>query len=211
MIINGFLVVRKPHACFREIKGRGKIFYSVSIGSKTYEGVERLQWETISNMFLDNNLHSSEHEFYKLIDFGSSHGLKVISNFEDAFKILSLSNRTSDDNEIIAVYSKQLSELYPPQKPKNLEGDLAGMDVWCDGYGSLIFEGYFRKPGMFEGISSQLNSSGLFDIEKAAYEYIDTYQAVSSTSNSLEQIGDLDIEVIRVWRLHVKNQEPSTV
>ncbi len=199
-LANGLLVVRKPLACFKEIQGRGRVYYSACVGSTHYQGVERLQWESISNLFINDRLSSSEIDLYGKINFGTTHGLKIVTSLEDAYRILLLSNIGNEDNEIIAIFSNRLSNIYEPQE-FNICGDYMGIDPWCDGYGSMLQEGYFKKPELFDEFSKLINSNGLFDSELLAKDYVKSYKLISSNENTLESMNEESIELVKLWRV----------
>ena len=77
--------------------------------------------------------------------------IKVMRDINKASRLLDFSNKDNVINELVAIHSS-LVETNNYHFNTYLNIEWTGIDIYCHGYGSLIREGLFSKPHIFETI-----------------------------------------------------------
>jgi len=183
------MVVRKPDMNFDK-EGRGSFLpYPPKIGDLYYSGVDRMPWFELDEDYFSGVLPSQLVQFRKEMR-RSNQGisdLTLSSDFSKVESVLEYSNRNRALNELIALKSDAL-ERTKGSFFCDIEIKWLGIDVYCQGYGSLIREGIFKKPDSFSSYANGLNKHGLFDINSMFIDIYTEYYIKNSKDFELEEI-----------------------
>ena len=202
--ICGYVVLRKPMFNFDE-NGRGAFNKTAPcIRDTYYSGVSRMAWFDLDEYYFDGMLPQDLIKLRDKIinenqDFSD---IIILRDLQDTKDILCFSNQEDDKNELCAVFSESLA------KQKGVIefcSDIVwlGIDVYCQGYGSLIEHGVFTNPDLFSEFCMHLNNNGLFDMGSThVNKYIEKYIEFSKSNNieSVYEVIDL-IDIISVARV----------
>lgn len=202
-LVSGYIVLRKPEFNFDEL-GRGAYSpYPPRIGDQFYGGVDRMQWFELDEDYYNQSLPNTLIELRKRtfsVDQQSS-DVKLLHTLDDAKEVLAHANSTTCQNELVAVVAEQSSNLSGNNDSMSI-GDALGCDIYCDGYGSLIREGVFSKPDLFEGYIDKLNLNGLFDCgDDVISQYIAHYH-LKSLENEVEK-PEGPVKKVQLFRINL--------
>ncbi len=145
--ILGYMVLRKPEYNFDEL-GRGAYLpYAPKVGAIYYGGIDRMEWfdidEDYYNDVLPNDLLRLRDS---VMESSRQCGFNVCACLKGAKKMLAYSNKDHNRNDLVAIvlHDKRVDIINAV-----FDGELIGCDLCCDGFGSLIREGIFNKPELF--------------------------------------------------------------
>ncbi len=185
-------------------EGRGAFLPNApKIDELYYGGVDRMPWFELDEGFFSKTLPAQLTQFRKEIRTSNpdSSDFKLLFDLSKVVSIFEYSNQHDDINEIIVLQSDAL------RKTKGVfdcdsEIKWLGIDVYCQGYGSLIREGIFKKPGVFSSFRNMINEFGLFHLDNDNIgNYIQHYFK-SSKEHNLEEIPPSgDIDIIKLGRI----------
>jgi hypothetical protein len=180
--IQGYLILRKPECNF-DVLGRGAFLKQPpQILNIHYAGVDRMQWFDLDEHYYSNTLPSNLAEIRAKI-FNQSDNprdIRTLDSLEDCQLLLDFSNQDGVLNEIIAISCPQIeSKNYSSSEIEMC----IGTDIYFDGFGSMIHQGIFTKPEMFQDIIPYLNEYGLFQPNSIEInKYISKYTEISLKS-----------------------------
>lgn len=200
----GYMVVRLPAENF-DPEGRGAFSAKVPIFNGIYYGgLDRLPWFDIDEAYysgrLPIDLRCIRRSLKEInLDFS---GIDLLKSLSEARQMLDYSNRESQKNEIITVYSEMLRELKGAIK---LESSVnwIGCDIINLGHSSLLHDGIFSNAELFMDFQDALNENGLIRDETTAKEYIMRYCQLAE-QGLVEEIIDEPYGVDCVWVACIK-------
>ena len=206
--ICGFMVVRKPQMNYDKV-GRGAFLpYPPQIEGLYYGGVDRMPWFEIDEDYFSGVLPEHFIQFRKDLQKKNKdrHDLELTPDASRAVSVLGYSNKNAELNEVIALWSDELERTKGCFFCEH-EIEWIGIDIYCQGYGSLIREGIFRKLEVFSLFVSYLNAHGLFQIaNEMICDYIEFFIRVCK-ENRLEEIeretASLDIISVGILNIDV--------
>ena len=197
----GYLVVRKPSDNF-DPQGRGGFSDKApKLNDVYYAGIDRMPWFDLDEEYYANTLSTDIAAIRNKIrktdtDFT---GIKVCADFKDAEHILNYVNRSVSEfrNEIISISSKSLNRSKGIVE-SNKTIIWYGYDIVALGNSSILIEGLFTRPDIFENYIKKLNCHGLFDDLSVFDEYVAFYKAQAALGTVIELIED-PYPVEAVW------------
>jgi len=129
--------------------------------------------------------------------------LPLIKDYDNALKVLEYSNNKEDDlNELAVINSDVLSSVKGTIDFYQKEIEWLGYDLFPFGGTSLILDGFFFKPDLFNKWVGELNKNGLFSQTDKMQEYIEEY-LVYAKDNIVENynLTELNFDAVRVGRV----------
>lgn len=160
-----------------------EIFIKSESFYKKYLGIDRCPWMIVDEKCYGNGLPESilrlRREMFdsniKGVSFGLVGSIDELSVFCKSYE-----KHEKKKSQIVAIGF--LEEVC------NLSGDggfdeIIGVDVYVDGYGSLINLGAVARPEIFAEHINKLNSNGLFCSGGQAKNYVDFYLSVAKKEN----------------------------
>lgn len=203
IICNGLMVVRLP-------KWNGGLLVSgrdpvdpPQIRELEYWGVQRRPWEEIDREFYSSHsLPPSVAQMRRVIDASSADttGLELCVSLDDAVTMLRYSNRAKAFNELIAVHADWLRDLKGEMLIDRGTIEWLGYDIVASGSWSLIADGAFRRPVLFEGWVERLNRFGLLSDPTDWLTYATFYQTVAAQGPVEPVPEDYPIGPLRIGR-----------
>lgn len=136
----------------------------------------------------EQKLHFADHVLVKKLDL--------------ARRVLEFSNRDNNHNEIISIYADRFAKYIEPWKlPENSMN--LGVDVYQDGFGSLIREGVFNRPDLFSRFVGELNENGIFQDDKNFLEGYCYFYRATQEKHDIENFpfDELPVDIIHVYRM----------
>ena len=201
--ICGFMVVRKPKMNFDK-EGRGAFLsHAPNIDGLYYGGVDRMPWFEIDEDYFSGILPKQLIELRKELRKTNqdTSDLKLLFDLSLVNSVIEYSNKKIEINEIIVLRSSGLERTKGSFICDN-EIEWHGIDIHCQGYGSLLREGIFSKPEVFSTFINAINEHGLFNEDsKLINYYIEHYINISKAHN-LEKI---DRNIAALDRIEVGN------
>ena len=197
--ISGFMVVRLPKLNTASIASTQNKIVIPKQGHSYYCGLDRMSWKDLDDAYYDNQLPSDLIKIWGKKDFIRSivADMELLSDIDDARKVLSFCNRDELQNEIIAV-NVPCVEREPIKSSYALNMTWLGYDIFSIGEFSLLLSGIYKYPNAFNNI--KLNEYGLLDNSEAAQLYIAEY--FNKVKRGIcENIGG-PVEIIRVARVY---------
>ena len=174
-------------------EGRGAYLpYAPKINETYYGGVDRMPWFEIDEDFFSGELPKQLIQLRKDIRQSNrdNNDIKLLFDLQQAIAVLDYSNKNDERNELVAVKSDVLEQT---KGTMNCDADIkwVGIDIYCQGYGSLIREGIFKAPEAFSSFKREINNFGLIGIDSDRTDkYVEEYINNASAYN-LEEI-DID-------------------
>ena len=166
------MVIRKPRDAYV-----GRLSGRRSVGTRHYGGVGRPQWFGLNKY---NRSRTRPQAIADLVEEiydsnGADWNLLVSRDLEKTKKLLAFANAEGPFNEICAVYSDQLAAA-----KGTFDSPVAvswlGVDPFVGGYGSLLEQGFFTHPLLFESFDADVNAFGLLDADRyRVEEYVNQY------------------------------------
>lgn len=177
--ISGFMIVRLPNANF-DAAGRGA-FPSTPprLGHIFYGGIDRMPWFDVDEALYDETLPPRLRGLRRQLESNDFTGLDLATDLDDLKEMLAFSNRQHTRNEVVALHSAVLAQVKPTFDFPFGDIEWLGFDVAPLGNFSLLLEGLFAHPSLFERHLSALNPFGLLSTEEEVANYVDTYRALS--------------------------------
>ena len=207
--ICGYEVARKPAWNYHhDASGNfGRYPKYPKLNGRDYGGVDRMEWFDWEEAFYAKTLTE---EFLPVWQRFQSNKLEfanhcVVDDLEIAKRVLEFSNRDHAYNEIIAIYADRFAEGRIPVFDAPRTSVHLGVDVFQDGFGSLIREGVFNRPDLFPDFVAKINENGLFDNDgHTANEYMDKYKTIQEGQNIEQFIFDSPrsfVDFTQVYRI----------
>jgi hypothetical protein len=201
--INGYLVVRKSLENFDSRETGPHLNHAPRIGELVYMGVDRMPWADVSDAFYSKRLPEALSKHFRVLQENKDDlsGLNLTCDIDVGLEMLRYANRVEQKNEIIAVRSRQLSEIQGSLQT-NAEIEWLGYDVFVFGGWSLLKDGVFLKPLIFRGWERRLNDYGLLPNENLLSGYLCDYESAVK-KDEVEEIPHKEsvIEAIEVGRI----------
>ncbi len=197
----GFMVVRRPACNFEPESGGSYSKVPPQVDGIYYGGIDRMPWFDVDEAINNGSLPGSLREIHDTGVGKDFTGMVLLRDPEDVRKLLEFSNRLEDRNEMVAVYSEILASLRGTVRVEPSTVEWLGYDVAPLGEFSLLYEGLFVAPSVFEEFRGELNSFGLFESTFVAERYIAKYRLLAE-QEVVEPFGDepYEVEPIRVGR-----------
>lgn len=192
-MISGYIVVRKTDGLNVFVNER-----PLSVEGIFYHGFERDSFCDISSLYLDKKLSNPYLDYY-LEARANDDGYigPYCKSYFSASLLLEYSNRLSGSmNEIIAFEMENKEKFFYKEKMSFI-----GVDILFFA-GSLLYEGVFLHPELFEKYIKRITNHGLFpEDEKLIQEYIDDYCILSESHfDILEPATKNDIKgIVKIW------------
>lgn len=176
-----YVVLRKCALNF-DARARGAFLSSPPcLNNKYYAGIDRMPWFDLDEKYYSGALSKEVREELEKIHRNiSNYGLPVSNELNLATMLLELSNQDSDANELVFLCKR--GEKLPSISGFELS-DL-GVDLYVDGYGSIIRNGFFshNDSELIKVYEQHLNPSGIFNNndEGIIEQYVKAYKQSES-------------------------------
>ena len=175
-----YLIARLPEYNFDELR-RGAFVEDcpAPVDGKGYRGIDRMPWFDFYEAHLQDLLESAEDR--SLFSAWSKSkrvcGISVIDKLSDAQKILEVCNRIFGcRNEIVQIREISKDEIL---SNKPIDFEFIGIEVYVDGYGSMIRSGVFEHMEYFREYIPNLTNSGLLDNFDTVLDYARRYYGLA--------------------------------
>lgn len=198
----GFSVVRLPSRAFDDAQ-RGAFAGSVpDLDGVYYGGFDRMPWFDIDELILTDLLPTELRHLRTNTRAPNFSGIDLARKLPDAERLLSASNHISERNEIVAVYSDSLAQLLGTTDVDSTQFEWLGFDVAALGHSSLLLEGIFANPLLFDELRASINSNGLLSNENDVDRYLRAYRSLAAESE-VEPLFEepYPVEAIRIARV----------
>lgn len=178
--ICGFTVVRLPHLNY-DAQGRGAYASSPPFVGGVYYGGLRMPWFDLTEDVDRDGGRSEALTLWQHIQSENTDcsGIVLERKFEVAEKALRESNREAVRNEIVAIGSSELA-AYKGSISTGCRIHWRGYDIILEGHFSLLENGLFVAPDIFERSRRRLNEHGLLRRSEHALELAREYQETAS-------------------------------
>jgi hypothetical protein len=200
----GYAVVRLPSHNYDEA-GRGGFNLSPPrLGHVYYEGVMRMAWFDVDEAYYAGTLPAELRILREAAKepFNFT-GLDLVADIQHARELLAFSNRDHKQNEIMAVFSEVLTSIYGTFTLAANELEWLGWDAALLGSYSLLEDGLFWKPQLFEEHRQALNLRGLFPSAEVARGYVAAYRPLADKGVLDEPLVEepYPVDAVRVGHL----------
>lgn len=175
------------------------------VGSVTYSGYERMEWEDVEVEHYEGTLPDDISELFNDLrgqDHNKRywHGFTLSLDLSVAQTLLQYSNRHETLSEIVAIYSPGLAAITGVTEIDPSSIDWLGYDIGGWGLWSLLRGGYFARPSLFSEWEAFINSHGLFASTSKVEDYIRAYDLLGA-QNLVEPRLDVPVEVFEIGRV----------
>lgn len=147
-------------------------------------------WEDFDTLHYAGSLPKEMESIYQELErtAGMQQGLRTLENRAKAERVLQYVNNTDEKNEIIFIESLRDDDIRGDRlRVKDMK--FLGIDIYVNGFGSMIREGIFRDEEIFSKFLIDLNRNGLFDDLETAEGYRSFYE-LESKVDKLESFPD---------------------
>ena len=137
-------------------------------------------WEDADVKHYAGSLPKEMESIYQELErtIGEQQGLRTLKYRDKAEKILRHINNTDEKNEMIFIESESSNvEINEKSHMKTLA--FLGMDIYENGFGSMIREGIFKDADIFSKFINSLNANGLFSDLETVERYKSFYESES--------------------------------
>jgi hypothetical protein len=211
MTINGLTVVRRPHLNYL-VPQRDII---PCVNDVYYAGVDRQRWADV----FDEDFYARKSPT-QVIRFASSlrarnndfTGIDLCQDEGTAIEMLDYANRTSNNNELIAVRSSSLTASKGTLE-SGLPVEWMGFDFVALGDWSLIAAGMFTCPQRYSTWLARANRFGLFDDSSLLAEYVSAYEQAVEAGQSepiAPSTAGFEKVAIEVGRVHILDEQDTS-
>lgn len=201
--ICGYVVVRRPEAnSYGGAWGSHLSLPPPKIGSMVYSGVDRMQWFDVDQAIEKGEVPDDLKEVRQKAEQMSFANLDLVQDLGEARRLLSCSCSQGQPNEIVTVYSETVARIYGILLVDSETHRWIGWDAAPLAEFSLLAEGVYVKPSLFEAYGKELNADGLLPTRELALSYISAYRKLMKR-DLVEEFSDepLPAEPIHVGRI----------
>ena len=210
----GYMVVRKPHLdLFNPLTPSERDIPHLCVDGTWYAGACRKSWCELVEPYYSGSLPTPvRDDYFRVYKYRLGHStFAVTPDLALARRLMAFCNSEHDFNDLIAIDVPEIGDAY--RFEASSDGlTLLGYDIVLRGGWSLLLEGYFFRPHLFQTWSHRINRNGLFAEDALIPEYVRDYVAASAENltDPIDGYGD-EIDRVAVYQVVGDKRDRSNI